>query len=82
MASSSGNKPVADWSGRVLVDATNRSASYTPLALGDISGRPSSEIVADLAPRGEGRQGVQLRSDGLDFRFLALGATDGSLHVG
>ena len=41
---------VADWSGRVLVDATNRFASYTPLALGDISGRTSSEIVADLAP--------------------------------
>jgi len=41
---------VADWSGRVLVDATNRFASYTPLALGDISGCTSSEIVADLAP--------------------------------
>ena len=41
---------VADWSGRVLVDATNRLASYTPPTLGDISGRTSSEIVADLAP--------------------------------
>src|SRR5580700_2716288 len=41
---------IADWKGRILVDATNRVASYRPLALGDISGRTSSEIVADLAP--------------------------------
>jgi predicted dinucleotide-binding enzyme len=41
---------VANWKGRILVDATNRVASYRPLALGDISGRTSSEIVADLAP--------------------------------
>jgi predicted dinucleotide-binding enzyme len=41
---------IADWKGRLLVDATNRVASYRPLALGDISGRTSSEIVADLAP--------------------------------
>ncbi len=41
---------VSDWKGRILVDATNRVASYHPLALGDISGRTSSEIVADLAP--------------------------------
>jgi hypothetical protein len=41
---------VPDWKGRVIVDATNRVASYSPLALGDISGRTSSEIVADLAP--------------------------------
>lgn len=41
---------VSDWKGRILVDATNRVASYTPLSLGDISGRTSSEIVADLAP--------------------------------
>jgi predicted dinucleotide-binding enzyme len=41
---------IGDWKGRVLVDATNRVASYRPLALGDISGRTSSEIVADLAP--------------------------------
>ncbi|MFM0500275.1 NADPH-dependent F420 reductase [Paraburkholderia caffeinilytica] len=41
---------VPDWKGRILVDATNRVASYTPLSLGDISGRTSSEIVADLAP--------------------------------
>ena len=39
-----------DWTGRVLVDATNRIASTSPLSLGDISGRTSSEIVADLAP--------------------------------
>jgi len=41
---------VGDWTGRILVDATNRIASYQPVALGDISGRTSSEIVADLAP--------------------------------
>jgi hypothetical protein len=41
---------IPDWKGRILVDATNRVAGYTPLALGDISGRTSSEIVADLAP--------------------------------
>jgi predicted dinucleotide-binding enzyme len=41
---------IADWKGRILVDATNRVASYRPLALGDISRRTSSEIVADLAP--------------------------------
>jgi len=41
---------VGDWTGRILVDATNRVASYQPLALGDLPGRTSSEIVADLAP--------------------------------
>lgn len=41
---------VPDWTGRILVDTTNRVASYAPLVLGDISGRTSSEIVADLAP--------------------------------
>ena len=41
---------VLDWSGRVLVDATNRVAGYDPFTLGDLSGRTSSEIVADLAP--------------------------------
>ena len=41
---------IPDWKGRILVDATNRVAGYTPLILGDISGRTSSEIVADLAP--------------------------------
>ncbi|WP_054179535.1 NADPH-dependent F420 reductase [Trabulsiella odontotermitis] len=41
---------VGDWKGRVLVDTTNRVASIEPLALGDITGRTSSEIVADLAP--------------------------------
>ncbi|RDU99627.1 NADPH-dependent F420 reductase [Trinickia dinghuensis] len=41
---------VGDWSGRILVDTTNRVASAEPLALGDITGRTSSEIVADLAP--------------------------------
>ncbi|MFE4173927.1 NADPH-dependent F420 reductase [Streptomyces sp. NPDC056909] len=41
---------VPDWSGRLLVDATNRVAGYDPFTLGDLSGRTSSEIVADLAP--------------------------------
>ena len=41
---------IPDWKGRVLVDATNRVAGFTPFTLGDISGRTSSEIVADLAP--------------------------------
>src|SRR5882724_6620603 len=41
---------IADWKGRILVDATNRLASYSPLTLGYISGRTSSEMVADLAP--------------------------------
>jgi predicted dinucleotide-binding enzyme len=41
---------IPDWKGRVLVDATNRVAGYSPLTLGDVSGRTSSEIVADLAP--------------------------------
>lgn len=41
---------VGDWTGRILVDASNRVASYSPLSLGDVSGRTSSEIVADLAP--------------------------------
>ena len=41
---------VGNWKGRILVDTTNRVASIEPLALGDITGRTSSEIVADLAP--------------------------------
>ena len=41
---------VPDWSGKLLIDATNRFAAYAPPALGDLSGRTSSEIVADLAP--------------------------------
>lgn len=41
---------VEDWSGRVLVDATNRFESVDPPRLGDISGPTSSELVADLAP--------------------------------
>lgn len=41
---------VGDWTGRILVDTSNRVASIAPLALGDTRGRTSSEIVADLAP--------------------------------
>ncbi|XXY22014.1 NAD(P)-binding domain-containing protein [Sorangium sp. So ce216] len=41
---------VPDWSGRALIDATNRFESYSPVRLGDLSGKTSSEIVADLAP--------------------------------
>ena len=40
---------VADWRGRVLVDATNRIAGMNPFSLGDISGPTSSEIVANHA---------------------------------
>jgi predicted dinucleotide-binding enzyme len=40
--------PISDWTGCILVDATNRLASYDPFSLGDISGRTSSEIVSDL----------------------------------
>jgi len=41
---------VTNWKGRILVDTTNRIASLQPLMQGDISGRTSSEIVADLVP--------------------------------
>lgn len=41
---------IPSWADHVLVDATNRFTGTAPLALGDISGRTSSEIVADLAP--------------------------------
>jgi 8-hydroxy-5-deazaflavin:NADPH oxidoreductase len=41
---------VGKWNGQILVDTTNRVASVEPLMLGDITGRTSSEIVADLAP--------------------------------
>src|SRR5580658_2593128 len=40
---------IPDWKGRILVDTTNRLAGFTPLTLVDISGRTSSELVADLA---------------------------------
>jgi hypothetical protein len=41
---------VPDWSGRILIDATNRVRQGPPISLGDISGRTSSEMVADMAP--------------------------------
>lgn len=40
---------VPRWTNRILVDATNRIADTTPPSFGDVSGRTSSEIVADLA---------------------------------
>jgi 8-hydroxy-5-deazaflavin:NADPH oxidoreductase len=40
---------VADWKGRILVDATNRVASMNPFSLGDLSGLTSSEMVAGNA---------------------------------
>jgi 8-hydroxy-5-deazaflavin:NADPH oxidoreductase len=43
-------RTVPDWSGRVLVDATNRVASFDPFSLGDLTGPTSSEVVANLAP--------------------------------
>jgi predicted dinucleotide-binding enzyme len=40
-----------DWSGRILVDATNPFKETTPkLVLDDLGNRGASEIVADLAP--------------------------------
>jgi predicted dinucleotide-binding enzyme len=41
---------IPDWTGRILVDTTNRIAGFNPFTLGDLTGRTSSEIVADLAP--------------------------------
>lgn len=40
---------VTDWSGRILIDATNRINPDNPSDLGDLSGPTSSEIVADRA---------------------------------
>src|ERR1700742_4931731 len=40
---------VSDWKGRVLLDTTNRVASFNPFSLGDLSGITSSEIVANYA---------------------------------
>jgi 8-hydroxy-5-deazaflavin:NADPH oxidoreductase len=41
---------VPDWSGRILIDATNRIEGNDLTDLGDLSGPTSSEIVADHAP--------------------------------
>lgn len=40
---------VPDWSGRTLIDATNRINPDNPSGLGDLAGPTSSEIVADRA---------------------------------
>jgi len=40
---------VPDWSGRILIDATNRINPDNPSDLGDLTGPTSSEIVADQA---------------------------------
>lgn len=40
---------IPDWSGRTLIDATNRINRDNPSDPGDLSGRTSSEIVADQA---------------------------------
>lgn len=40
---------IPDWSGRILIDATNRIDPYNPSDLGDLSGPTSSEIVAEQA---------------------------------
>ena len=40
---------IPDWSDRTLIDATNRIDRNNPRDLGDLSGRTSSEIVADQA---------------------------------
>lgn len=41
---------IVDWRDCILVDATNRLPSYAPLSVGDVTGKTSSELVADLAP--------------------------------
>lgn len=41
---------VPDWTGRILIDATNRFESLDPVDLGDLSGPTSSELVAQWAP--------------------------------
>lgn len=41
---------ISDWTGRILIDATNRFVSLNPLRLGDLSDITSSEIVAKHAP--------------------------------
>jgi predicted dinucleotide-binding enzyme len=38
------------FDGRIVIDATNAFASYTPLRVADLGGRVSSEIVAGLVP--------------------------------
>ena len=44
-------KSLPAWNGRVLIDATNPFAQYSPnLVLADLGGRGASEIVAALAP--------------------------------
>jgi len=40
---------VADWSGRTLIDATNRINRCDPRDLGNVAGQTSSEIVANHA---------------------------------
>ncbi|SEN71476.1 NADPH-dependent F420 reductase [Paenibacillus sp. OK076] len=40
---------VPDWTGRVLIDATNRFENMEPF-VGELSGKNSSEIVAQYAP--------------------------------
>jgi len=40
---------VSDWTGRILIDATNRFESLNPLRVRDLSGITSSEIVAQHA---------------------------------
>jgi predicted dinucleotide-binding enzyme len=39
---------VPDWSGRIIVDATN-AIDYTDFSPADLGGRPSSDLVSDWA---------------------------------
>jgi predicted dinucleotide-binding enzyme len=41
-------KRVPDWSGRIIVDATN-AIDYTDFSPADLGGRPSSDLVSDWA---------------------------------
>ena len=42
-------RPIADWNGRIAIDASNAIVfpAFTPM---DLGGRPSSEVVADALP--------------------------------
>jgi hypothetical protein len=55
--------PLADWDGRILVDATNPFVSHNPLQLADLQGRSASVVVAEHAP---GARVVKAFEMGLD----------------
>lgn len=40
---------IADWGGRIIIDATN-AIDYTDFSAADLGGKPSSDVVQDMAP--------------------------------